>query len=72
MRAEISRRISASHLKITATGANDRQIDPELRPVCPFSANSLDFSFSVAFLSSEKSKGGPFDEKNLKKIDFYV
>ena len=27
--------------------------------------------FSVTFLKSRKSKGGPFDEKNLKKIDFY-
>ena len=31
-------------LKITATGANDRQFGPELRTVCPISANSLDFS----------------------------
>ena len=31
-------------LKITATGANDGQFDPELRTAFLFSANSLDFS----------------------------
>ena len=29
--------------KIPAMGANDRQFGPELRTVCLFSANSLDF-----------------------------
>ena len=27
---------------------------------------------SIPFWNSEKSKGGPFGEKNMKKIDFYV
>ena len=40
--------------------------------------NSEQFSFilprfgRIPFWNSEKSKGGPFGEKNMKKIDFYV
>ena len=60
-----------NNFKFPALGANDRQFDPELRTVFLFSANSLNFS-ALRFLSFEKSKGGHFDDKNLKKIDFYV
>ena len=57
--------------KIMAMGTNDRQFDPELRTVFLFSANSLDFS-ALRFQVPKNQRGGPFDEKNLKKIDFHV
>ena len=63
-------KIDTKFWKLPATRANDRQFDPELRTVFPFSANSLDFS-SLSFKVPKNQRGTLWWKKFEKKNSLF-